>query len=396
MLYVIALTSFVAITYGFGKYIFYTLTPDIVASLGLSYEFVGIINSTVSLTASIASVLGGFLAASIGAKKVVIASTVLSAAGMIALFFCHNQWMLLVMIPVLGVLATTSWIPMVEMVAKTIRQENRGRSIGIISCGTSWGIILNGIFIPVILARMVWQWVWLFFGVFSLLVSLLGAYVVVKTKELDKDDTGACLPDAAAEAADAKKGGLSTAQYVLFLGMLFLSGFCLTPFLSYLSALLQEDFAISASVVGLCWTILGFLGIVSGFLSGYLADKYSAKKSMVVLYAIIVVAVAGLLLLHNGFFVVLFCGLFGLAYYGIFGLHATYVANIVPPEKTARLFGFVNVAIGLGAIAGNYITGYMKDYFGSFVLVYIIIGVLSAVCLGLCVAVRDDRRGGRV
>jgi len=50
ILYIIVLTTFIAITYGFGKYIFSTITPNIVSDLGLSYEFVGIMNTLATIS----------------------------------------------------------------------------------------------------------------------------------------------------------------------------------------------------------------------------------------------------------------------------------------------------------------------------------------------------------
>jgi len=54
--------------------------------------------------------------------------------------------------------------------------------MGIVSGGTSWGIILNGLLVPIILHHDRWQTVWLVFGLASFVIGLLGIRYVTKMK----------------------------------------------------------------------------------------------------------------------------------------------------------------------------------------------------------------------
>ncbi|PKM59215.1 MAG: hypothetical protein CVU99_14520, partial [Firmicutes bacterium HGW-Firmicutes-4] len=61
LIYVICLTGFITITFAFGRYIFSMITPDIVSSLNIDYEFIGLINACHQGAYLLFSLLGGIL-----------------------------------------------------------------------------------------------------------------------------------------------------------------------------------------------------------------------------------------------------------------------------------------------------------------------------------------------
>ena len=173
--------------------------------------------------------------------------------------------------------------------------------------------------------------------------------------------------------------------------LLIFSGLYLVPFQSYVVPLMQEDFGLSESISGICWGILGVLGLGSGVLGGILADKFSAKKAMIITYSVSVLSVVLVISLRNAAGVLMACGVFGLIYNAIFGLHPTYVSKTLPPEKTAKLFGLLNLSLGIGSMAGNYFGGYIKESTGSFIILYQLMGVVSVLAVGVCFVIKKDK-----
>jgi len=396
ILYVACLTSFITITFAFGRYIFAVITPDIVKDLNFNYEFVGRINAFHQCSYLLFSLLGGVVSTIIGARLLISSSVILSAVSMISLYFVHNQWLLLAIVALQGIFAATSWVPMVEMVARSIKEEHRGKVLGIISSGTAYGLILNGALIPYILTHYNWQTVWLVFGMLSLIIGLFGIYVIYTTLDasltqnndsakpkIRKESTGTFSRDSFLK---------NYSQYVPLIMLATLSGFYLIPFQTYIVPFMVEDLGLGHEIAGISWGLFGILGVISGLVIGFLADKFSAKKAMIITYGISAVAIFILILFHNTAFVLLSCGIFGLAFNGIFGLHATYVSRILPPEETARLFGFLNLAIGFGSMIGNYVGGYIKNVSGSFTNAYLFMAIMSMISLTLCFIINDDRR----
>ena len=116
--------------------------------------------------------------------------------------------------------------------------------------------------------------------------------------------------------------------------------------------------------------------------------KYAA---MIIAYGISTASILVLVVFRSAPLVLLSCGIFGLAYNGIFGLHPTYVSRMLPPEKTAKLFCLLNLSLGFGSMVGNYTGGYIKAISGSFISAYVLMFILSIVALIICIFINDDR-----
>ncbi len=393
IVFVCCLTSFIMITFAFGRYIFAIITPEIVKDLNLNYEFVGRINALNQGFYLLFSFLGGILSAVIGARFLICLSVMLSAISIFGLCFVHNQWMLLTIVGILGIFAATSWIPMVELVVRSIAEENRGTSLGIISCGTCYGLVLNGLLIPYILATYNWQTVWLVFGVISFVLGIFGVYVVYSSKNLACPSTDSEIKSETntGDVTEDNPVGMNYFQYTLLILLVAVSGLSLIPFTTYIVPFMQGDLGLNQNIAGICWSLLGILGVVSGFMTGILADKLSAKKAMIITYGILAIAILVLIAGRNAASVILSCGLFGLAFFGLFGLHPTYIGRVVPPEKTAKLFGVLSLWIGFGGMIGNYASGYIKSISGSFINAYLLMAILTLLALIICCSIRDDR-----
>ena len=396
LIYVCCLTGFITITFAFGRYIFSMITPDIVKELGIDYEFVGRINAFHQGAYLLFSLLGGLLCSVVSVRHLIGGSVVLCGLSVTLLAFVNNPWVLLCIVTLQGIFAATSWIPMVAFVAENIQEKNRGKSMGIISSGTSFGLILNGVLIPWLLKYGTWHTVWLVFGIISLILGAIGIYAVTALGK--KNPEGPGLAESGHEPGPAAQGGQPAGSvwrhYLLLVALLVISGLYLIPFQSYIVPLMQEDLGLSEQVSGLCWSLFGFIGIFSGLMAGMLADRTSAKTAMIITYGISVLSIASVVFLDGAPAALLACAIFGLTYNGIFGLHPTYVSRILPPDKTARLFGLLNLSLGLGSMIGNYAGGIIKKATGSFTLAYQLMLVMAVSAVVICLMIKSDREKG--
>lgn len=395
IIYVCCLTGFITITFAFGRYIFAMITPDIVSSLGLDYEFIGRINALHQCAYLLFSLLGGLICQYISIRFIISSSVILCSLSLITLAFVYNPWILLVLVTLQGVFAATSWIPMVEFVSENIQEKNRGKSLGIISSGTSYGLILNGMLIPPILTDYSWQKVWLVFGIISLILGIIGTYWIYKLQSdkertVDSSSQLRVVDEPPLQYNSNTKGYRK--HYILLILLLVLSGLYLIPYQSYIVPLMKEDFGLSEQIAGISWTLFGVIGIGSGLVAGILADKFSAKKAMIITYSISVISIGTIVIFHNTAAVIFSCAIFGLTYNGIFGLHPTYVSRILPPEKTAKFFGVLNLSLGLGSMIGNYLGGYIKITTGTFTLSYQFMLVVSLLAVLICFYIKSDSK----
>lgn len=384
--YVCALASFITITFAFGRYIFSQITPELVVALDLDYEFVGRINFLNQAFYLLFSVVGGLLSARLGPRILISTAALASGVCVLALAWVTDKWTLLALVSLQGICGAVVWIPMVELVSRGIPERKRGLALGVISSGTSYGVILNGLMIPRIMAAYDWTMVWRVFGVLSLVLGAVGAYIMYSFPEPARTAPG--MPVAAPRRMGV--GALSSETGMLII-LLVLTGLYLVPFQFYLTPLLEADLGGSPAVSGRCWTILGFVGLVSGLGGGWLADRLSAKKAMLIAYALSVLSLLVLVVPKGTFFIYLSCVLFGLVYNAIFGFHPTYVSRVRPPEQTARLFGVLNLAAGFGSMIGGYLIGYLGKHGGSFLPAYWAMTGLAVAAVFICWRLKDDQ-----
>ena len=129
-----------------------------------------------------------------------------------------------------------------------------------------------------------------------------------------------------------------------------------------------------------------------GFAMGILADYISVRRALALSYAFLAVAVGTFL--HHGSLAEIYLGaaLFGLAFNAIFGLIPAYVSLTYPARMTAPIFGFSNVMLGLGAMAGNMIGGLTKEATGSFQTSYALAAGTVVVLFLVTLMLRGEKR----
>jgi MFS family permease len=125
---------------------------------------------------------------------------------------------------------------------------------------------------------------------------------------------------------------------------------------------------------------------------GILADYISVRRALALSYAFLAVALGTFL--HHGTLTEIYLGaaLFGLAFNAIFGLIPAYVSLTYSARMTAPIFGFSNVMLGLGAMAGNMIGGLIKEVTGSFQTSYALAAGTVVLLFLVALMLRGEKR----
>ena len=117
---------------------------------------------------------------------------------------------------------------------------------------------------------------------------------------------------------------------------------------------------------------------------GALTDKYKGKISALLSYVIIIVASVLMLTASQGSittYVVAF-SMFWLVLGGWLAIAPTSIINVFGSQKYTRNYGFLFTAYGVGAILSTVVSGFIKDNFESYRLVFVptmlmaIVGIL--------------------
>lgn len=394
-------TAFVAVTYGFGIYLFAALVPDMRQSLGFDYATVGLATGIAQAGFLVASLVSGLLAPVIGPARLIFASVSLTAGGLLLMGCLSSDRLgsaaeMTALLALMGAAAASVWVPMVGMCQQVIPARHHGKALGLMSSGTSYGVFINGLIVPPLLASHGWPSAWLATGALTLVLLLAALW---RLRGLGSSGN--------AMAKTAKRMTLPLRQRLrlvlrplglLMIATMFLNGLSCMPFQTYLVPMLREDFGWNGGDATRLWSLIGGIGMVGGFALGWLADRISIKWAMLITYLLLSLAAAIPLSLAHlpaaaASRLMDLAGLsFGLAFYAIFGLVPAYISVWFRGDAATLLFGIGNIALGLGGLLGNFGGGYAKALTGSFAPLYGLVLAAAALQVLLALATPNERR----
>lgn len=380
---VMLLTGLVGATFGFGIYLFAQLVPDMRASLGFDLSYVGAITAAGQCGYLAAALLAAWLTPKVGGGWVIVGSGVICAIALSLIPLTGNIVVIGALLTLLAACAATVFVPMVDVISKVVAWRYRGMAMGLVSSGTSYGVFIDSLLVPIYAPQGEWQWVWWWVGSLTVVITGLMFWAFRVSGLFSKT---AAMP--AANPVPVKRLGSYRAwikPWVLLVwGMNFLMGFSTFPFQNYLSSYLRSELAFSVEYTAHIWAALGFVGMFAGLAVGVLSDRIGLRITMVLVFISVVLAALILVFHPTGYWPLVAGVLFSLAFYPIFGLIPAYVSKMASSSAMAvAIFGIANVMQGTGGMLGNYGAGLLASLSGTFAGVYGVIAMVGAVLIGL-------------
>ncbi|MBD8596099.1 MFS transporter [Pseudomonas sp. CFBP 8772] len=390
-LIVLLLTGLVAATYGFGIYLFAQLVPDMRASLGFDIAYVGTITAAGQAGFLASALLAAWLTPRVGGGWMIFGSGAVCALALLLMPLAQNVVLIGLLLTVLAGTAATVFVPMVDVIARAVPYQYRGMAMGLVSSGTSYGVFINSLLVPLYAPQGEWRTVWWIVGLITV-VLVAGVFLVFKRARLFLRN------DESASEGAPRKGVLREALqgwvYKVW-SMNFLIGFSTFPFQNYLSSYLRTELHFGVAYTAQIWASIGFVGMFSGLALGALSDRIGLRGAMLMVYVCVATAAVILVIAPTGYWPMVAGVVFAVAFYPIFGLIPAYVSKMAGGAALAvTIFGIANIMQGVGGMLGNYCAGLLASLSGSFVAVYgVIAGV--AVVLAVLTACLPNERGGR-
>ncbi|MEU8887458.1 MFS transporter [Streptomyces sp. NPDC048442] len=391
----VLLTSFVAATYGFGFYLFAQLVTDMRKDLGFDYTVVGTITAAGQLGFLVFALLGTWLSTRIGGGQVVIGSVALCGLCLVLLPVTNSIVLIAVLLTIMGGTAASVYVPLVEIVGRVIDYRHRGKVLGLVSSGTSYGVFVNSLLVPGFVQDDNWQGLWYSVGFGTLMVTAVAAFTFhrlglfrpekAETPGTPDDGPGAGgrTPEGDSTVKDnsARAGWrMVLVRWVVIVWIIkFLNGFACMPFQNYLSPYLREGLGFDIDFAAQVWGTIGVIGMFAGFAVGWLSDRIGVRASLVMCYSLFFTSSVLLVLAPVGFLPMVSGVLFALAFYPIYGLVPAYVSKSASGAAATVIFGVTNVTQGLGGIVGNYTAGFLKNVTGDFMWYYVVVAVVAVI-----------------
>lgn len=350
--------------------------------LGVSKEFVGLVEGIAESTASLVKVISGWWSDRVSNRKwLVVLGYGLSAATRPVIALAGAGW------HVLGARFTdrigkgirTS--PRDALLADSISPDRRGAAFGLHRAMDNTGAVVGPLIAWAVLA-----WITGNYRVIFWIATVPTALAVLVLATGLRDTPSASPKKAVSTAPFVPHRG-----FILYLGILLL--FTLGNSSDAFLILRANDIGVPVWHVPLLWGLLNAVKVVCGLPAGILSDRLGRKRLIVggwVLYAAV----------YGGFaFSVAVWQIWLLfAVYGIFyGLteaaERALVADFYPPEQRGRAYGFYNGAVGIGALPASLLMGWLWQHVGVMTafLTGASLAAAAAILLWLCRSIPAGR-----
>ncbi len=325
------------------------------------------------LVAGISAPFAGYFIQKFDIKKLMLIGSVILGGGLLIHSQATNvetvyaaRILFGIALGLVGVLINT------VLVSNWFRQK-RGIALGIVLTGTS----LGGMLIPLLATPLILKYSWriAMVGV-SLLVWLILIPAIIFLVKSEPADIGAFPDGDDAESAEVftdgnRQTGLSWWQAMktpLFWVFTFCAALIFYPlFVSTQQLILYirtPKIGVSPETAGLIQASLAFLSIGGKFLFGFLSDKISPTRVMLICCSVMFLATL-VLLNFSAATVFLFVIPFGFGYGGTFVLLQRLVADYFGSRDYPKILGAITVIETIGAAIGGRITGAIADADGG-------------------------------
>ena len=353
---------------GLARFGYTMVLPAMQAGLGFSNTQAGGL-ATANLVGYLAlSVIGGALAARYGPRVVITAGLSVASAGMLLTGLSDSFADAAVWRAVTGIGSGASNVPAIGLLAAWFAQRRRGLAAGIGVTGSSFALIVLGLYVPHVLdgfGSNGWRMCWFLFAGTTLAVALF-AYTVLRNRPADLGLRPLGAPmDSSTAAVLAKEVNWSSVYrsgIVWHLGMIYVAfGFSYIIYMTFFTKYLITEGGYTQGAAGHLFMIMGWFSLLCGLIWGSVSDRLGRKTALVVVYIIQAFAFSLFALWPSppGFF--FSAVLFGLSAWSIPAIMAATCGDLLGSRLAPAGLGFITLFFGIGQASGPGVAGLIAD-----------------------------------
>jgi sugar phosphate permease len=372
------------LAHGFGRMSYSVILPSMKEGLALNYTQLGSIATGNFIGYLSLAIIGGFLAARFGVRKVVFVSLIVIGVSLFLTGFSQSFLFAFFMRLISGLGNGGSYVPIMALPAAWFVMRKRGLATGIVSGGIGTGLFLSGIILPPIISaydRDGWRYAWFVLGI-SVFVLAFVCFAFLRNRPQEKGLT-------MYGGEEEQKGGPKVTLFSAFrdvvvepeiwkLGCVyFMYGFSYIIYLTFFMAYLTKEIGISSIAAGRIFAFLGIISIFCGVIYGWISDVLGRKYGSMIAYINLAISYIIFFVWKDatGFYVSAF--IFGVAAFSIPTIMAAASGDAVGGRLAPAGLGFITLFFGIGQALGPFIGGWLKDATGTFTYAFALSAAVS-------------------
>jgi MFS family permease len=387
--WIIAIMSVVTVlgALGLARFGYTMILPSMKEGLGLTDSQAGDLATANMIGYLVMAVTCGYLASRFGPRVVIAIFMCIISGSMILTGMAPSYQVALLGRLLTGVGSGGTNVPVMALVPAWFAAKRRGLATGMAVSGSSFGMVITGLLVPVILNRwggVGWRYSWFFLSGLVILIAVLG-YVILRNHPRDKG----LLPIGAEESSDVAAvprspalqwGLVYKAAPVWHLALIYvLFGFSYIIYGTFFTRYLTWEAGFTTAAAGALWSVVGMVSIISGFIWGTVSDMVGRKYGLVIVYFLqfLCFTIFGLWKAPAGYY--LSALLFALTAWSIPGIMAAASGDLLGARLAPAALGFITLFFGVGQASGTFVGGRIADLTGSYTAAFIIAGAAALV-----------------
>lgn len=344
------------------------LLPIYARNFGATGVQLGLLTTSFAISRAVTTYPGGWLADRSGRKKPVVAGLLMYSVVMVLYGFTEDVNQLIFLRALQGVASGIVWPIINTMIVDIASPEDRGKALGLyetmwflgMAVGPGLGGMLAGAFtiaVPFFVC-----------GALAFLSMILVTLTVKETMPLVKTQKGLVVSKDAFSGVSVKGLKQFTPYPAVFLSLCvarFTTAFSNSLIQPVLSVYANEVLGISTVEVGVLFTVMGIVTLITTLPMGAIADNFGRKPAFIsgdLLYAL-----SALLIISSGGFWPLL-GVMMLQGFGRAMINPSLTAmfsGVVSASKRGEAMGIFNAFQNVGLIVGSSMGGFLYEFSSS-------------------------------
>ena len=357
---------------------------------GWSRTFISGASSVVMFTMGAMGILFGRLNDRFGPRRILLSSGLFLAGGFLLMATLQAGWQLYVFYGLMvGVGMSTHDIVTLSTIARWFRKR-RGMMTGLVKAGTGTGQFFVPLMASVLIAAVGWRSTYIVIGLMVLAVYLVAARLVRRSPE-EMGLTPDGVPgngDFTAQTEGVLLGqALRTPQFWLCCLSYFCVVFGAMTILVHI-VMHATDLGMAEGRAAAVVSTIGVLSIAGRVTMGTLSDRIGSRRTFLLCFAILIVALLWLQVATGGWMLFVFAVVYGFAHGGFYTVLSPTIAELFGLRAHGAIFGIAYFFGTLGGAIGPVVAGRIFDVQQSYSQDFWLLAGLAAVGMLLMINVR--------
>jgi MFS family permease len=345
-----------------------------------------------SVGSALTAPAAGMLIDRIGARSVMATGAAIIGLGLLAGSLISQLWQLYIVFALIGCGLMCSTVIPCSLVISNWFTARRGTAMAVAFAGTSLGGMVMAPVANWIILNWSWRVAFVVSGVMILVLAIPLILLVIRTHPSEMglepyrgaetgDDTGQGIWGV------SLKGALSLPAFWQIAAIMFVLGLVTSGLGTHCVAYLT-DLGHSPTSAALAWSAVMGVMIVGILLSGPIADRWGARKAMLIDCALFAVSIAVLVWAQPYWVVLTFSVIYGLALGAPLVINPLLTGGYLGMRHFGAIYGALNIAGTVGAAIGPVGAGIFFDAQKTYLPVFYLFVALMLVTAGVAMLLK--------